>query len=289
MKNKLNLIPDPSNTLDSRDVAKMVGKAHFHLLRDINEYIAGMGKITQSKNGLSNPELKIEVNDFFISSTYIDSTGRTLPNYLITKKGCEFVANKLTGEKGTKFTAAYVTRFNEMEHQQKAIKSKAPKTDQELSAADKRATAMMLNAKTRIATQLQKLYDRANVKPEYQALALSDFYSTDGVNLPRIALRETKVTYDKGIIAKRLGVYSISSGGNIPHAQAIGAIISDLNIADNEREAVPYCHNGHHGTDYQYTESVIDKVRDWLEQNQYCAPIVVGGKKYRVTYRQAQN
>jgi len=40
-----------------------------------------------------------------------------LPCYLITKKGCDMVANKMTGEKGVLFTATYVTKFDEMEKQ----------------------------------------------------------------------------------------------------------------------------------------------------------------------------
>ena len=35
--------------------------------------------------------------------------------YRITKKGCEFIAHKLTGTKGTIFTARYINRFHEME------------------------------------------------------------------------------------------------------------------------------------------------------------------------------
>ncbi len=37
------------------------------------------------------------------------------PCYRITKKGCEFIAHKLTGTKGTIFTARYINRFHEME------------------------------------------------------------------------------------------------------------------------------------------------------------------------------
>ena len=33
----------------------------------------------------------------------------------ITKKGCEFIAHKLTGTKGTIFTARYINRFHEMQ------------------------------------------------------------------------------------------------------------------------------------------------------------------------------
>ena len=73
---------------DSRDVAKMVGKQHKNLIRNIARYTETMKKST---------ERKIASSDFFTGSTYTDPTGRTLPCYLITKKGCEFVANKLTG------------------------------------------------------------------------------------------------------------------------------------------------------------------------------------------------
>lgn len=37
--------------------------------------------------------------------------------YLITKKGCEFLAHKMTGKKGALFTATYINRFHEMEQQ----------------------------------------------------------------------------------------------------------------------------------------------------------------------------
>lgn len=77
--------------VDSREVAEMVGKQHAHLMRDIKGYADVIGNSTESNFGLS---------DFFIPSTYIDSTGRTLPCYLLTKKGCDMVANKMTGEKG---------------------------------------------------------------------------------------------------------------------------------------------------------------------------------------------
>ena len=91
--------------VDSREVAEMVGKQHAHLMRDIKGYADVIGNSTESNFGLS---------DFFIPSTYIDSTGRTLPCYLLTKKGCDMVANKMTGEKGVLFTAAYVTAFEKM-------------------------------------------------------------------------------------------------------------------------------------------------------------------------------
>lgn len=90
---------------DSRDVAEMVGKQHAHLMRDIKGYAE---ILNESNFGLVN---------FFIESTYKDSKGETRPCYLLTRKGCDMVANKMTGQKGVLFTATYVTRFEEMEKQ----------------------------------------------------------------------------------------------------------------------------------------------------------------------------
>ena len=161
--------------------------------------------------------------------------------------------------------------------------AKPGKTEAQLAAETKRANAMLLNAKNRVADRLQRLYDRANVKPEYQALAIGEMFAEDGVKLPRIALAGTKVTYDKGTIADRLGI--LSKNGN-PHAQAVGAIIADLQIEAEETEAVPFHRHGHDGTDVQYTESVIGKVDDWLARHGYPTTILGrAGKEFCIRYR----
>lgn len=88
--------------IDSREVAEMVSKEHHKLLRDIRTYI---DHFNQSKIGFV---------DFFRESVYTDGKGEERPCYQITKKGCEFIAHKLTGVKGTEFTAQYINRFHEM-------------------------------------------------------------------------------------------------------------------------------------------------------------------------------
>lgn len=121
------------DVIDSRSVAEAIGKNHKELLRDIRNYAEILGKATERKSAPSeNPyesnesnfglvekstESNFGLSDFFVPSTYTDSTGRTLPCYLLTKKGCDMVANKMTGEKGVLFTAAYVTAFEKMRQQ----------------------------------------------------------------------------------------------------------------------------------------------------------------------------
>lgn len=60
-------------------------------------------------------ERQMSPSDFFIPSTYKDSSGKENKCYKVTKKGCEFLANKFTGEKGVLFTARYINRFHEMQ------------------------------------------------------------------------------------------------------------------------------------------------------------------------------
>lgn len=99
-------------TIDSREVAEMIDMQHKDLLKKVRNY----QQILESA--------KLRPQDFFIPSNYkVENNNKTYDCYLLTKKGCEMVANKLTGEKGVIFTAQYVNRFEQME---KHIKQQAP-------------------------------------------------------------------------------------------------------------------------------------------------------------------
>lgn len=101
---------------DSRDVAEMIGRPHNELMKSIRTYVEYLG------------QGNIPHTDFFIESNYLDVQAKPRPCYSLTKKGCDMVANKMTGEKGVLFTAAYVTRFEEME---KAVNAPKVLTEKE--------------------------------------------------------------------------------------------------------------------------------------------------------------
>lgn len=62
---------------------------HAHLCRNIEGYINILSQ---------NPNL--DSQDFFALSSYkTEGNNKTYPCYLITKKGCDMIANKMTGEK----------------------------------------------------------------------------------------------------------------------------------------------------------------------------------------------
>ena len=101
----MNVIVTTGDKLSSIDVAEMIEKEHDKLLRDIRRYSNQMSVA------------KIGESDFWIESSYQNERGKTYPCYLVTKMGCEFIAHKMTGSKGTEFTAKYISRFHEMEEQ----------------------------------------------------------------------------------------------------------------------------------------------------------------------------
>lgn len=99
----MNNIVIRQQTISSREISAMLDKEHKYVMRSIRKY-------TNDMTGA-----KISPVDFWIESSYIDSKGETRSCYLLTKKGCEFLAHKTTGTKGTIFTARYINRFHEME------------------------------------------------------------------------------------------------------------------------------------------------------------------------------
>ena len=104
-------------TITSIEVAEMVEKTHANLLKDIRRYCKQLG------------EVNIDFSDFFKESTYCTEQKKELPCYDVTKKGCEFIAHKLTGVKGTAFTARYINRFHDMEEAIKQSQAVLPKND----------------------------------------------------------------------------------------------------------------------------------------------------------------
>ena len=206
----------------NKELLAEIGKEHKNLLRDIAGYIKAMkeGAELNKSNGL-----KIEPVDFFLESTYPDSKGEIRPCYLLTKKGCDMVANKLTGQKGVLFTAAYVTAFEQMRERIKTGKALPDDESRKL-----RARAMALNAANRSARMLIDAYDSAGIQPSYKVLALTDLYRNEGLKLPTPPLEVDELTYDFTEMAEALGILSEASGK--PHAQAVGAIVSTLAIPE---------------------------------------------------------
>ena len=143
--------------IDSREVARMMGKEHGEILCYIEgKKVKGNVNITGILPTLQGEQLI--TTDYFIESSYTTGKGTKQKCYLCTRMGCDLLATRQIGEKGILFCAKYVERFNEME---KELKSKSVHQYPELAKEDELILAVVKGA-----TPL----DRATALQEYTAL-----------------------------------------------------------------------------------------------------------------------
>ena len=90
--------------VSSRKVAEIFAREHAKVIVSVN-------KIANAQSGVSEKFIK----DNFIQSTYKDTTGRKLLEYLLTRDGFVMLAMGFTGKRAMGFKEAYINRFNEME------------------------------------------------------------------------------------------------------------------------------------------------------------------------------
>lgn len=106
------------NKLSSREVADMMEMGHSELLRKIY----GINKDFR--------ESKIAFSKYWVEDTYkAEGNNKSYREFQITQRGCEFLANKMTGTKGNLFTDRYMDRFEEMKGyiEEKTKKMLSPK------------------------------------------------------------------------------------------------------------------------------------------------------------------
>lgn len=166
-------------TLTTLEVAEMMETEHSKVIRKLEG--------SKDRKGFLQilAEAQMGVSDYFIPSTYRDASGKENKCYEVTRMGCDFLANKSTGEKGVLFTARYVKRFNEIENQTKQI----PLTEHPGEVAnlikivtnrmDKQGSAPYESMDvTRLICEQYGIQLPQNIVkvPEYKQLALSEFY-----------------------------------------------------------------------------------------------------------------
>jgi len=275
--NELTLIKQQGGVyIDSREVAEAIEKRHHHLLRDIDRYIKFMTESTETKIGFSG---------FFVASTYFDSTGRTLPCYLLSKMGCEMVANKLTGEKGVLFTAAYVTKFNELEQRERA--------ELEALAAAPKPRLGEYNAAARLVVRALK---SAGTSAEVIVDFLREMYAPLGITV----YAEVEMDYDNDFersdeevyaaipwytaqeIAQKCGIYSLTGK---PHAQAASCILNEnLFIGAEHKRVDAAAYGGCSGVSVRYDSHAFCAVMEWLVQNELPTEVYGFDRTYYVQY-----
>lgn len=108
-----------TQTITTLEIAEMMEMEHSKIIRKLEG--------SSDRRGFVQilTDTQMGVSEYFVPSMYKDASGKENKCYKLTRLGCDFLANKFTGEKGVIFTAKYVKRFHEMED---ALKPKVPQT-----------------------------------------------------------------------------------------------------------------------------------------------------------------
>lgn len=165
-------------TITSIKVAEMMETDHSKIIRKLE------GSKDRKRFIQILTEAQMSVSDYFIPSTYRNASGKENKCYEVTKLGCDFLANKSTGEKGVLFTARYVKRFYEMENHTKQIPSEQISIGEVasyLKAMDRVAVRQNL-APYRIAENFKKVSEQFGIiltddfvkVPEYEQMKLPE-------------------------------------------------------------------------------------------------------------------
>ncbi|MGQ2785986.1 Rha family transcriptional regulator [Campylobacter coli] len=167
----------------SLSVAEVFNKNHKNIIRKINEF---------PKDNFT------KLN--FEPSKYIDSTGRILPCYKITRDAFSLLVMGFTGEKAYKWKILFIKAFNEMEKRLRNI---------EYEKHDKLAFRQSLGYKSQLAQQKQKYeneikalkYDLEQSKNNFKdklncILAKNGLYAFDFKTFKNYALKLEKMLKD---------------------------------------------------------------------------------------------
>ncbi|HEH5424341.1 TPA: Rha family transcriptional regulator, partial [Campylobacter jejuni] len=167
----------------SLSVAEVFNKNHKNIIRKINEF---------PKDNFT------KLN--FEPSKYIDSTGRVLPCYKITRDGFSLLVMGFTGEKAYKWKIEFIKAFNEMEKRLRNI---------EYEKHDKLAFHQSLGYKSQLKQQKQKYeneikalkYDLEQSKNNFKdklncILAKNGLYAFDFKTFKNYALKLEKMLKD---------------------------------------------------------------------------------------------
>ena len=113
---------------------------------------------------------------------------------------------------------------------------------------------------------IKEALHEAGVDSKYIAAEVVRIYSDSGYPVNAPVISDLTKLWDCTSIAKELGILSESGR---PHDKAVSAIIQKLDIFSDEIVRTAYSRNGHDGVTVQYKDSVLEKVREWLNENGY--------------------
>lgn len=192
-------------------------------------------------------------NEDFEAAQICAPSGQTKKDHIIKLDTAKEMAMLERNEKGKQVRRYFI---------QVEKKFKAGKTSKKVQSPRKEklpsVNMMVRNIK-------EALHD-AGVDTKYIAAEVVRIYSDSGypVHVPLIS--DTPKLWDCTTIAKEIGIFSESGR---PHDKAVSAIIQKIDVFEDEIVRTAYSRNGHDGVTVQYKNTVLQKVKEWLQENGY--------------------
>lgn len=103
----------------------------------------------------------------------------------------------------------------------------------------------------------------AGCSENIQLLTVKTIYEKARIEIP-IDIKADQKFYSTEYIARELGMKTNSGK---PAIGAVNEIIRKIGYSEDEYEVVYFENHGHQGTTNQYSQSVIDRVAEWLSRN----------------------
>ncbi|WP_352400113.1 ORF6N domain-containing protein [Anaerotignum sp.] len=226
------------------------------------------------KEGVDFVDLKVIVqndNNLFTQLGYSQmQISKAEHIYILSERGYSKLIKIMDTDLAWKIHDKLMDEYFEMRDEKQSAQK-------EVSSQSQKKLASVNNAAKIIMPHLIE----AGVDPIQRTYFLKDMYAPVGINVPMIRVEQEKL-YEQTEMAEILGVYSKSGK---PHAQAIGAIISKLNISESDIVQTSYSRNGHTDISNQYKEPVLQQVEKWFMDNGYPTAISKGTKEFKVNYR----
>lgn len=191
-------------TVSTREVAERFEKQHKDVLESIRNITAENSALT---------------NDYFIESSYKAGTGKSYPEYLLTRDGFSLLAMGFTGAKALDWKLKFIEAFNKMEDE-----LKNGRVTQISKASEMRAQAQLMNAQVRKAKMYAELAKVETLSATYKEVMVAKAADTlnggEVIPLPKL----TRKTFTATEIGEIFGVSS----------QKIGAIANKHNLKTAE-------------------------------------------------------
>lgn len=207
---------DNKMTITTLEVAEMMGVPHYDILKKLEGVTRSNGTIKAKGIIPILTDGNFPVSDYFEVSSYKDASGKENRCYNVTKLGCDFLANKFTGEKGILFTARYVKRFNEMEQ---ALENK------------KQPAALPTSYKEALLQLVAQIEENERLEAENKSmLPKAKFHDAVTASEDCITIEEmSKILHSKGIQVGRNRLYqwlrieNVLMSNNLPYQKYMEA------------------------------------------------------------------